>query len=178
MMASCGIRVFLECDRDSEKIAAPRNVKPSEKKYGRDPRPVRLYTVNVDDAKAEILSSLGLARPGPGYLHLPLGVETVNEELVAQLTAEQRVTRYTKAGVAYSVWVQTRERNDALDAAVLSLAALRLLRPNLIQMAERIRQHVAQEQERRNGSPGTPEPAAPKIAPVPERRVMRSSYLA
>lgn len=143
---------------------------PSPKRYGRNPRPVPLYTVNVDDGKSAVTSSLGLAAPGPGYVHLPAAVETVDESFVAQLTAEQLVTRH-KAGIAYQVWVQVRAENHALDCAVLALAAFRLLRPNLRQMAEGIRAHVARAAE-----PPSP-PAEPPPPPGPTRRVGPSAYL-
>jgi phage terminase large subunit GpA-like protein len=111
--------------------------KPSEKRSGRNPRPVRLYPINVDDAKAEVMNSLGLAAPGPGYMHFPVHLDTVHEEYFAQLCAEHRETRYNKAGVAtHFVWVLDRDRNEALDTAVLTLAAYRLLNPNIRQMAE------------------------------------------
>lgn len=142
---------------------------PSPKRYGRNPRPVPLYTVNVDDGKSAIASSLGIAAPGPGYLHLPAGVETVDESFVAQLTAEQLVTRH-KAGVAYQVWVQIRAENHALDCAVLALAAFRLLRPNLNQMVTAIREHAAR-------APTRTSPPAPATPPAVRRSAV-SPYLA
>src|SRR5262249_23044863 len=99
---------------------------PTPKRYGRNPRPVPLYTIHVDDGKAAITSSLLLAR-GPNAFRLPAGVETVDESFVAQLTAEQLVTRYTREGIAYQVWVQIRPENHALDCAVMALGAFRLL---------------------------------------------------
>lgn len=114
--------------------------KATEKRWGQHPRPVRLYPINVDDAKAEIRQSLILPVPGPGAMHFPAHVDAVNEEFFAQLCAEHRETQYNKAGVAVrQVWVQDRPRNEALDAAVLALAAFRLLSPNLHGLAEKIR---------------------------------------
>jgi phage terminase large subunit GpA-like protein len=113
--------------------------KPSEKRYGRSPRPVRLYPVNVDDAKADVVSSLALLEPGPGSTHFPLHVDTIDEEYFAQLCAEHRETRRNKLGVAtHMVWVVDRERNEALDTAVLCLAARKLLNPNIRQMSEQL----------------------------------------
>jgi phage terminase large subunit GpA-like protein len=147
---------------------------PSPRRSGRNPRPVPLYTINVDDAKASILSSLELADKGPGYLHLPLGVDTVDESFVSQLTAEQLVTRHTKEGIAYQVWVQIRAENHALDCSVLALAALRLLRPNLRQMAVALGAHVGAPHQQ----PG-PAPATLTVAPsvAPRSRVTSSRYL-
>lgn len=148
--------------------------KPSEKRYGKNPRPVRLYPLNVDDAKADVLNSLTLAAPGPGYLHLPLGLDTVHEEYVAQLCAEHRETRYNRGGVAtHFVWVLDRERNEALDCCVMALAAFRLLNPNVRQMTETLAATpVVTSPLGAPPSPPTPGPAAP-----PPRRVIRSRYL-
>lgn len=152
--------------------------KPAEKRYGKAPRPVRLFPLNVDDAKADVMGSLSLAAPGPGYTHFPL--DLVDEEYFAQLCAEHRETRYNKGGVAtHSVWVQDRQRNEALDTAVLCLAAYRLLRPNILQMLEVLASTPV-------GDTGVhvrtaPRPAsAPVAARQPQdtgRRVSRSSYL-
>jgi len=68
--------------------------KAAQKTYGRRPRPVLLYPINVDDAKAEILASLALPVPGPGAMHFPVRVDTINDEFFAQLCAEHRETRY------------------------------------------------------------------------------------
>ena len=145
-------------------------------------RPVSLYHVNVDDAKAMIMSSLALAAPGPNFIHFPARVDTVDSEFFAQLCAEHRETRYNKGGVAtHSVWVQDREANHALDAAVLSLVAFRILRPNLRDMAARIRQAAAPvESPPTPGEPPSPPPAPPPAPAPPKppgRRVWRSGYL-
>lgn len=150
--------------------------KPSEKTYGKRPRPVRLYPINVDDAKAGLYSDLDLAEPGPKYLHFPLGRDQIDDEYFAQLCAEHKETRYNKAGVAtHVIWVQDRERNEALDGAVLARAAYRLLNPPIRQMLETLQAQAAELR------PATPEPT-PGIPPlarpaVPPRRVSHSSYL-
>jgi phage terminase large subunit GpA-like protein len=110
--------------------------KAIEKRRGRDARPVRLYLVNSDDAKGDIMGALSVLEPGPGYLHFP-GLDTIDDEYFAQLCAEHRETRYNKAGVAtHFVWVQDRDRNEALDTAQYCLAAFKLLNPNLRQWFE------------------------------------------
>ena len=153
--------------------------KPSEVRYGKNPRPVRLYPINTDDAKAELYNALALEGAGPGRLHFPLHLDAVDEEYFAQLCAEHKVTKYNTANVAtHIVWVQDRERNEALDGEILALAAFKLLNPNVRQMAAAIA--------------ATPLPTSPLDAPVtagPEgassapqgspsgRRVTRSTYL-
>jgi len=150
--------------------------KASQKSYGRRPRPVLLYPVNVDDAKAEILASLALEKAGPGATHFPLRVDTITDEFFAQLCAEHRETRYNRAGVAtHSVWVQDRDRNDVLDATVGALAAFRLLNPNLRDMAERIAAAAAHE---RPASPAAPVEAPVTPVPVSQgRRIARSAWM-
>jgi phage terminase large subunit GpA-like protein len=142
----------------------------NERTYGRRGRPVRLYPVNVDDAKAEVMGALAVTAPGPGCLHFP---ELVDEEYFAQLCAEHREIRTNKSGIAtHTVWVQDRERNEALDTAVLALAAFRLLAPNIRHMADTL---AATTPPPGGGEPG-PAPA-PRPAPSAERRVSRSGYL-
>lgn len=143
--------------------------KPSEKTYGRKPRPVRLYPINVDDAKAEVMASAMMASPGPGYTHFP---ELVDEEYFSQLCAEHREPRANKSGVTtHMVWVLDRDRNEALDTAVLALAANRLLNPNIRHMAE-VLAAAAPTPSDPGGSSAPPAPAAPQ-----GRRVGRSGYL-
>jgi len=109
--------------------------RPTERRYGRRPRPVRLYPVNVDDAKRDVMAGIVLAAPGPGYIHFPTKID---EEFFAQLCAEHPEVRYNKSKVAtHTIWVQDRERNEALDCAVLCLAAYRILpAPNIRHMLE------------------------------------------
>jgi phage terminase large subunit GpA-like protein len=92
-----------------------------------------------------LYSRLKVTAQGPSYIHLPLAHETaagayrfgVDEEFVAQLTAEKLVTKH-RMGVPHRVWVQTRPRNEGTDLFVYALAALRILRPNLEALAERL----------------------------------------
>lgn len=149
--------------------------KPAEKRHGRHTRPVRLYPINVDDAKGEVMNSLSLVAPGPGFMHFPTHLETVHEEYFAQLCAEHRETRYNKSNVAtHFVWVQDRERNEALDTAVLALAAFRLLNPNVRQMAETLASIPVTAAP---GGPVPPPPSTPPPVSAPGRRVVRSRYL-
>lgn len=148
-------------------------------------RPVALYHVNVDDAKALVMSSLALEIPGPNFMHFPARVDSIDSEFFAQLCAEHRETRYNKGGVAtHSVWVQDREANHALDAAVLALVAFRILRPNLAEMAQRIAAARAAEAPEPPDQSVTSEavgPAESAPSPVAEkpagRRAWRSKYL-
>ena len=59
-----------------------------------------------------------------GWLHLPDGIEV---EWVKQLVAEQLRTSKDRRGFARQEWAKLRERNEALDCAVLARAALWLL---------------------------------------------------
>ena len=150
--------------------------KPSDKRYGRRGRPVRTYPVNVDDAKADIMGSVALVTAGPGYMHFPFR-DTVNEEFFAQLCAEHRETRHTKAGIAtHMVWIQDRARNEAIDCAVLSLAAFRLLDPNIGQMVS-----ILAAEPPPDPVAATPDQAKPgqqqEPPPPKKRRIGRSNYL-
>lgn len=100
---------------------------PAPKRQGHAKRPVKLFTIGVDEAKSLLLARLHSKDPGPGYCHFPLR-EAYDERYFMQLTAEKRVVRYVK-GSPRAEWVQIRARNEALDCRVLAHAALCLLNP-------------------------------------------------
>lgn len=158
--------------------------KASEVTYGKRRRPVRLYPINVDDAKTDVMTGVTLVAPGPGYMHFPRHVDTINEEYFAQLCAEHRETKYNRSGIAtHTIWVQDRERNEALDTAVLSLAAFKLLNPNLRDWAQQLaaaRPAPAPDAETaaQSSAPASlPAPQPPSQARGRGRRVTRSSYV-
>jgi phage terminase large subunit GpA-like protein len=115
---------------------------PMQKHSGKDPRRIPMFKVGVDTCKALIYSRLKITANGTGYIHLPLPHQTkagehragVDEEFIAQLTAEKLVTKH-KNGIPARFWQQMRPRNEALDLMVYNIAALRLLRPDLAAMA-------------------------------------------
>lgn len=152
--------------------------KPSEKRPGKNPRPVRLYPINVDDAKKNVMDAVGETDPGPGAMHWPLGHDQIDEEYFAQLCAEHRVPQYNRKGLLVGhVWVKQRDRNEALDTAVLCLAAYRLFNPNIRQMAEALA--ATPPPPRPSGSTAPAAPPAPVAAAARSlgRRMSRSSYL-
>ncbi|MFH1866353.1 MAG: terminase gpA endonuclease subunit, partial [Candidatus Eisenbacteria bacterium] len=89
----------------------------------------KLFTLCVDTGKEIVYSRLRIAAPGPGYCHLP---EWIDEEYVAQLTAEKAVRKWVKNRGTVREWIKTRERNEALDLEVYCLAALYILGPAFV----------------------------------------------
>lgn len=159
-------RVFAIIGRDGSD--RPIVSAPAQKRSGKDPRKVPLFTIGVDTCKGLVHSRLKITEKGPGFIHLPLphmgadGTfhEGVDEEFIAQLTAEKLVTKH-RNGVPYRQWVQTRPRNEAGDMMNYAIGALRLLRPDLPALAAKL-------------NPATPPkpPAAPataKPAWIPKR---------
>lgn len=156
--------------------------KPSEKQSAKE-RPVPVFPVNVDDAKSDIMSALAQTVPGPNYFHLPSRVDTIDEEYFAQLCSEHEETVYNKRKVAVgAVWVLDRERNEALDTAVLCLAAFKLRRPNVRQMLEQIKRAGAEAKPEPtppagstpNGTPASPTPASGATRQPAKRRISYS----
>jgi len=94
-----------------------------------DALPARDHGLPLDTQKDIVFSRLLIALPGPGYLHLP---EWVDVEYLAQLTAEKAIRKYVKGRGAVREWVKLRERNEALDLEVCSLAALHILGPGFV----------------------------------------------
>lgn len=88
-----------------------------------------LFTLCVDTAKEIVMARLRIQSAGPGYMHFP---EWIDEEYVAQLTAEKALRKYVKNRGTVREWVKTRERNEALDLEVYCLAALYILGPHFV----------------------------------------------
>lgn len=92
-------------------------------------RGLKIWTVSVSTWKADLYRRLWLGRGDgddfpAGWVHLPAGIEA---EWVKQLVAEQLRTINDRRGFGRQEWAKLRERNEALDCAVLARAALWLL---------------------------------------------------
>lgn len=120
---------------------------PSPRKWGKNQRQIPLYTIGVDSAKSIWVSRFKVTEKGRGYVHLPRK-DWCDQELLEQLTSEYKVRKFHK-GYPIEVWVKRRAQNHGLDCSVLALGALRLLNPDLEQLAERL------------ASPQSPAPSSP-----------------
>jgi phage terminase large subunit GpA-like protein len=92
-------------------------------------RGLKLWTVSVSTWKVDLYRRLWLGRGEaaefpPGWVHLPQGIEV---EWVKQLVAEQLHQVKDRRGFVRQEWAKLRDRNEALDCAVLARAALWLL---------------------------------------------------
>lgn len=147
-------RVFAIIGRDGPR---PIVSSPSERTWGRNPRPVPLFTIGVDASKALLVGRLALTKTAvvvgegaaartiyPGYVHIP-HADWADDELAAQLTSERLVKRFSK-GRTVSEWVKVRERNEMLDCFVYAHAAMRLVNPQFDVLRARLL------------APGTPPP--------------------
>jgi phage terminase large subunit GpA-like protein len=94
---------------------------------------VPLFVLCVDTGKDIVFSRLRIPSPGPGFVHLP---DWVDEEYLAQLTAEKAIWKYVKGRGAVREWVKLRERNEALDLEVYALAALYIGGQSLLRSLE------------------------------------------
>lgn len=144
---------------------------PSDKRSGKEARPVPLFTIGVDMCKSLIHSRLKITEKGTGYIHLPLEHQVdgetrfgVDEEFIAQLLAEVPVTKH-KNGVAFTVWTKMRPRNEASDLMNYALGALRMRRPDLAACASAL-------------NPSRPAPPPAPVAPAKPRWIpKRSGFL-
>jgi phage terminase large subunit GpA-like protein len=125
-------------DGGSRPLVEPEEVRRRRLRQRRK-KGVIVHIVGTDQAKALIYSRLKMLDPGPGYMHFPRD-PAFDDEYFAQLTAEKLVQK-VRGTRPFSVWVQTRPRNEALDCKVYALAALRLAGINL---AERARKRAAE----------------------------------
>lgn len=86
---------------------------------------IRLFAVGTYAAKDRIFARLRITKPGPGYLHLP---EWVTDEYLEQLTGEKKIPVHVRRTRSVKrIYIKTHSRNEALDLAVYSHAALAVL---------------------------------------------------
>lgn len=114
-------------------IAGPRPIWPGRASRSKKNDP--LYLIGVDTAKEAIYSRLKIAAPAPGerkpgFIHFPT-TDNFGPEYFKQLNSEKREVR-KRMGQPYAVWVQTNERNEALDTIVGAFAMRKAL-PRFIQ---------------------------------------------
>jgi len=150
--------------KGGSEIGKPIVGKPSHHNRYRTP----LFVVCTDTAKELVYSRLRIERPKvageptPGLCHFP---EWIDEEYVAQLTAEKAVRKWIKGRGTVRQWIPLRERNEALDLEVYCLAALYILGPGVVRsLGER-----AAEIARKVGAPDVAG-EAPAVAPGATQR--------
>ena len=81
----------------------------------------RLIQGNANHLKEMLAAKLDIVSPGPGYIHFPVNAEAgFDEEFFRQLLSERREKRM-RNGIMSVRWVQTRERNEALDLVCIIL---------------------------------------------------------
>jgi phage terminase large subunit GpA-like protein len=126
---------------------------------------VPLFVLCVDTGKETVYGRLRIGTPGPGYMHLP---DWIDEEYVAQLTAEKAIRKYVKGRGAVKQWVKIRERNEALDLEVYCLAALSILGTGVVKS---LPERAATFSRTSYAVPPEPEePPEPPISMLPRRR--------
>ena len=105
--------------KGGNEVRLPLVGRPSRHNRYRTP----LYVLCTDTGKGTVLARLRLPVPGPGFIHLPEGLDP---EYCAQLVAEKAVWRYAR-GHKGRVWKKQRDRNEAFDLEVYALAALKIM---------------------------------------------------
>ena len=132
---------------------------------------VKLWPVNVSDAKSELYGYLNRERPEdgtfpPGWVHFPADLD---DEFFKQLTAEQVQSRIVKGYTKYE-WVKLRERNEALDcvasyarAAAYVVGMDRFQEHHWAELESRLSVQVAQQQPDEPQQQSQPQPQ-----PVPQ----------
>jgi hypothetical protein len=91
----------------------------------------RLIQGNADYLKNSLATRLVIAVPGPGYIHFNADPSAgFDEEFFLQLLSERKEKR-KRVGVITTRWVQTRERNEALDLMCMILCILEMFRGQL-----------------------------------------------
>lgn len=104
--------------------------RPTKSNYGG----VNLFAIGSDTGKDTLFSRLKLDTFGPGYCHFPDG-PSYDDEYFAQLTSEEKRSKYDRGVLQGTYYKKIRARNEALDLKVLNMAALAILNPNLSALA-------------------------------------------
>jgi len=95
---------------------------------------VSVMPIGVNTLKETLFARLRNVDFGPGYWHIP---DFFDQEWCYQLTAEKAVKRYSK-GIPRIEYIKMRPRNEALDLAVLNLAAFAMLNVNTEKIQQRL----------------------------------------
>ncbi len=84
---------------------------------------VPLWPLRVDPAKEQLYGRLAIAKPGPGYVHLP---NSVDHRFLAGLVSEKVEMTTNRKGFPVRTWKlkAAGARNEPLDCAVYAYAAL------------------------------------------------------
>lgn len=179
-----GGRVFAIKGRGGEGV--PIVGSPNRKRSGKQKRPVDLYIVGVDNAKAVVTKRLEIESPGPGYCHFPAERDVA---WFRGLTAETMVTKMVKGRPKREWKVIEGRRNEPLDCRVYAFAALVMASPQFDKIALRLKRRTQTMKIEKPAKPAEPEPTAqdepkpepqtdpqrPKPKPSPKRR--RSSFV-
>jgi phage terminase large subunit GpA-like protein len=131
---------------------------------------VPLFVLCVDTGKDQVAGRLRVRDPGPGFMHLP---SWVDEEYLAQLTAEKAIRKYDKKRGLVREWVKLRERNEAFDLEVYSLACLHIAGAQLIRsLPERAAEwsKPLEGEEAAEGEPAARDVSAPRRIGKPRQR--------
>lgn len=88
------------------------------------------FDIGGDIAKVDIYERLKVPKPGPRFIHFPIGYG-FDDEYFKQLAAEKLVSETDDNGITTKkVWTKQRERNEALDILVYVMGAIEVLNPN------------------------------------------------
>ena len=129
--------------------------RPSKNNVGKCP----LFPVGVDTTKDLLFARLRIDEYGPGYIHFH---NELDDEYFKQLTAEKIVTKFIR-GYKKRIFKKIRERNEALDCFVYSMAALAILNLDINTLADRVKfkhnkveEPSNQDENKRKGTPFIP----------------------
>jgi phage terminase large subunit GpA-like protein len=133
---------------------------------------IPVFTLCTDTGKATVQARLRIAKTGPGRIHLPSGI---SPEYVEQLVSEVVTWKWRPRQGSIRIWKKIRDRNEAFDLMVYSLAALRMLGEAFVRAlpeeAARLAAPPASAAARAPGAPAAgdpegPQPQAPAPAPA------------
>jgi phage terminase large subunit GpA-like protein len=133
-----------------------------------------MFPIGGNAAKDLVFGRLRIDEPGAGYCHFGHGYG-YDEEYFFSLTSEKAVTRYHQ-GQPVRIYEKTRARNEALDLKVYGVAALHILKPDLLALHKELNGEEAKDAEAEREAaivtaPSRQVPAPPPVTTEPRKPI-------
>jgi phage terminase large subunit GpA-like protein len=158
-----GVRTKVFAIKGGSEIGKPLVSPPTRtNRYG-----VKLYVLGVSAGKDMVLARLGIAKRGPGCVHLRADV--ADDDFLEQLTCERAVRKYVKGKGSVREWVKPDgKRNEAFDLSVYALSALYIMGAALIVKLKKRAEQWRVPPQAPDDSGSAPAPLAP-VPRLPRR---------
>ena len=141
--------------------------------------PAMRFMGGTETAKDDIFASIRVAKPGPGYVHIPSDETRFGKDYFKQLLSER--PGVNKKGKRIYELIKPDARNEVLDTWVQNYYAFAILNPQLERMARMLQKKLDEQKKEPEseppavaGGPSDTPPAPPVAPPTPPAADKRS----